>query len=74
MNIVGGSEILSLWVIPRLSSCQDFRETQVAALGAMRHYCTWTPKFHQWLHMCRTRVQNGRGMQTSFPIGQPVSN
>jgi hypothetical protein len=35
-------------------STQDFHESQLAALRAMRRYCVWTPKFHQWLHMSRT--------------------
>jgi hypothetical protein len=40
---------------------QEFYETQVATLRAMRHYCTWTPKFHQWLHSSRCPETKANG-------------
>ena len=39
---------------------QAFHNTQFAALGAMSHYCEWTPKFHQWLHMGRPIAKHKR--------------
>jgi hypothetical protein len=39
---------------PILQVAQEFHTSQLAALEAMRHYVAWTPKFHQWLHICRT--------------------
>ena len=32
---------------------QEFHSSQMEALASMGHYCTWTPKFHQWFHMGR---------------------
>ena len=32
---------------------QEFHATQLATLESMRHYCVWSPKFHQWLHESR---------------------
>ena len=37
----------------------------MATLRSMEHYCTWTPKFHQWLHLSRTHEPNGERLQTT---------
>ena len=50
---------------PILQSAQEFHEGQVATLRSMEHYCTWTPKFHQWLHLSRTHEPNGERLQTT---------
>ena len=38
---------------PLLVPAQEFHNTQMQALVAMANYCTFTPKFHQWVHMGR---------------------
>jgi hypothetical protein len=50
---------------------QEFHETQSATLGAMRQYCTWTPKFHQWLHASRRLGAKANGHQ--YPPWSPES-
>ncbi len=45
---------------------KELRESQLAALRAMQHYVSWTPKFHQWMHMCRPSGQNGGARCQSY--------